>query len=554
MSYKLLFLPVFFSFLLFQPGDFLCAAKKEDKPVKLTPKQERKRLKRLEKELEGPFRRWLKQDVVYIITGDEKRAFLRLTTAEERENFTEQFWLRRDPTPDTLENEYKEEHYRRVAYANDRFSSGRPGWKMDRGRIYIAHGAPDEIESHPSGGSYERPYEEGGGMTSTYPFEIWRYRWIEGVGSDVRLEFVDPTYSGEYRLTSDPSEKDALLHIPGAGLTMAEQMGLSSKVDRFMRSDGTRMGTPVSGMQLRRYNIFERMQLMADIMKPPPVKFKDLEAVVDSRIEYNTLPFVVEIHYVRVSNNSVLTGVTVQLKNRDVVFENDEGVQRAVVNIFGRVSTITRKVATHFEDTVTIDTTAERLQGELERVAIYQKGVPLAPGSYRLELVVKDIVGETIGTHRMAIKVPRFEEEKLAMSSLILADRIERVPMRSLGAGQFVIGSSKVRPRIGEEFKRNEKMGIYVQVYNLGENEDTSLPEGSVSYQITRLDSPEDLLLDFTEGFEKIRGVSARQTIIEKLLPLRNLEPGEYRLNLKVTDRVKNETLAPTATFKVKGD
>lgn len=554
MSYKLLFLPVFFSFLLLQPGDFLCAAKKEDKPVTLTPKQERKRLKRLEKELEGPFRRWLKQDVVYIITGDEKRAFLRLTTAEERENFTEQFWLRRDPTPDTLENEYKEEHYRRVAYANDRFSSGRPGWKMDRGRIYIAHGAPDEIESHPSGGSYERPYEEGGGMTSTYPFEIWRYRWIEGVGSDVRLEFVDPTYSGEYRLTSDPSEKDALLHIPGAGLTMAEQMGLSSKVDRFMRADGTRMGTPLSGMQLRRYNIFERMQLMADVMKPPPVKFKDLEAVVDSRIEYNTLPFVVEIHYVRVSNNSVLTGVTVQLKNRDVVFENDEGVQRAVVNIFGRVSTITRKVATHFEDTVTIDTTAEGLQKELERVAIYQKGVPLAPGSYRLELVVKDIVGETIGTHRMAIKVPRFEEEKLAMSSLILADRIERVPMRSLGAGQFVIGSSKVRPRIGEEFKRNEKMGIYVQVYNLGENEDTSLPEGSVSYQITRLDSPEDLLLDFTEGFEKIRGVSARQTIIEKLLPLRNLEPGEYRLNLKVTDRVKNETLAPTATFKVKGD
>ena len=107
MSYKLLFLPVFFSFLLLQPGDFLCAAEREAGPVKLTPKQERRRLKRLEKELEGPFRRWLKQDVVYIITGDEKRAFLRLTTAEERENFTEQFWLRRDPTPDTLENEYK---------------------------------------------------------------------------------------------------------------------------------------------------------------------------------------------------------------------------------------------------------------------------------------------------------------------------------------------------------------------------------------------------------------------------------------------------------------
>ena len=554
MSRKLFSLLVLFSFAVFPPGNVSQAAEGDEPPRKLTRKQEKKRLKRLEKELEGPFRRWLKNDVIYIITGDERKAFLRLTTAEERENFTEQFWMRRDPTPDSMENEYKEEHYRRIAYANDRFASGIPGWRTDRGRIYIAHGPPDEIESRPSGGMYQRPYEEGGGTTSTYPFETWRYRWLEGVGQNVMLEFVDPTMTGEYRLTMDPSEKDALLHVPGAGLTMAEQMGMSSKADRFTRSDGTRMGMPMGGVQGRRYNQFERLQLHADIFKPPPVKFKDLEAVVDSRIEYNTLPFVVEVHYVRVTNSSILTGITVQLQNRDLVFEDDEGVQRAVVNVFGRVSTMTRRVATHFEDTVTIDTTAEQLQKELERVAIYQKGVPLAPGSYRLELVVKDIVGETMGTYRVALRVPKFEEEKLAMSSLILADRIERVPTRSLGTGQFVIGSSKVRPRIGEEFKRNEKMGIYVQIYNLGENEETSLPEGSVSYQIARLGSPEDLLLDFTEGFEKISGISSRQTVIEKLLPLRNLEPGEYRLSLKVTDKIKNETLVPTATFKVKGD
>ena len=554
MSRKLFSLLVLFSFAVFPPGNVSQAAEGDEPPRKLTRKQEKKRLKRLEKELEGPFRRWLKNDVIYIITGDERKAFLRLTTAEERENFTEQFWMRRDPTPDSMENEYKEEHYRRIAYANDRFASGIPGWRTDRGRIYIAHGPPDEIESRPSGGMYQRPYEEGGGTTSTFPFETWRYRWLEGVGQNVMLEFVDPTMTGEYRLTMDPSEKDALLHVPGAGLTMAEQMGMSSKADRFTRSDGTRMGMPMGGVQGRRYNVFDRLQLHADIFKPPPVKFKDLEAVVDSRIEYNTLPFVVEVHYVRVTNSSILTGITVQLQNRDLVFEDDEGVQRAVVNVFGRVSTMTRRVATHFEDTVTIDTTAEQLQKELDRVAIYQKGVPLAPSSYRLELVVKDIVGETMGTYRVALRVPQFEEEKLAMSSLILADRIERVPTRSLGTGQFVIGSSKVRPRIGEEFKRTEKMGIYVQIYNLGENEETSLPEGSVSYQIARLDSPEELLLDFTEGFEKIRGISSRQTVIEKLLPLRNLEPGEYRLSLTVTDKIKNETLVPTATFKVKGD
>ena len=525
-----------------------------DAPRQLTKKQEKKRLRQLQKELAGPFKKWLKEDVVYIISSEERKGFLRLATAEERENFVEQFWLRRDPTPDSMENEFKEEHYRRIAYANERYASGIPGWKADRGRIYIAHGPPDEIESHPSGGMYQRPYEEGGGTTSTFPFEIWRYRWLEGVGQDILLEFVDTTMTGEYRLTMDPSEKDALLHVPGAGLTLAEQMGLSSKRDRFSRTDGTRMGTPIGGSTSIRYNQFERLQLFANIFRPPPVKFKDLEAIVESRIDYNTLPFKVKVHYVRVTNSSVLTGVTVQLNNRDLVFREEDGLQKAIVNIFGRVTTMTRRIATNFEDTITIDTTPERLQQETERQSIYQKSVPLAPGMYRLELVVKDIVGETMGTYRVALRVPAFDDEQLAMSSLILADRIERVPTRSLGTGQFVIGSSKVRPRIGEEFKPTEKMGIYLQIYNLGEDEETSRPSGSISYQIATLEQPDDLLLDFTEPFDQIRGISSRQTVIEKLLPLNNLKPGEYRLSLRVDDKVKNETLTPTATFKIKGD
>jgi len=526
-----------------------------EEPRQLTKREERKRLRQLQKELEGPFKKWLKEDVLYIITSEERKGFLGLNTIEERENFVAQFWMRRDPTPDSMENEYKEEHYRRIAYANDRYASGIQGWRTDRGRIYIAHGPADEIEAHPSGGAYNRPYEEGGGSTSTFPFEIWRYRWLEGVGQDVLLEFVDPTMTGEYRLTMDPSEKDALLHVPGAGMTMAEQMGMSTKADRFRNTDGTRMGRPLGGNQSIRYNQFERLSLFANIFRPPPVKFKDLEAIVESRIEYSTLPFKVEVHYVRVTNSSVLTGVTVQFNNRDLVFrEEDDGLQKAIVNIFARVTTVTRRIATNFEDTVTINTTTERLQQESERQSIYQKGVPLAPGMYRLELVVKDIVGETMGTHRVALRVPAFDDEKLAMSSLILADRIERVPTRSLGTGQFVIGSSKVRPRIGEEFKPTEKMGIYMQVYNLGRDDETNRPSGSISYQIVTLDEPDDLLLDFTEPFDQIRGSTSRQTVIEKLLPLSNLNPGEYRLSLKVDDKIKNETLTPTATFKIKGE
>ena len=520
-------------------------------PAKLTAKQERRRLERLRKELRGPFKRWLDEDVRYIITPEERRAFVQMATDEERENFIESFWMRRDPTPDSMENEYKEEHYRRIAYANDRYASGIPGWKTDRGRIYIAYGPADEIESHPSGGQYQRPYDEGGGFTSTYPFEIWRYRWIEGIGSDILLEFVDPTMTGEYRLTMDPSEKDALLNVPGAGLTLSEQMGLTTKADRFRRTDGTRMGTPIGGAQSIRYNQFERLQLYANIFKPPAVKFKDLEAIVNSTIDYNTLSYDTDVHFVRVTNSSVLTGITVLLRNEDLLFKEESGLHKAVANIFGRITTMTRRVQSTFEETVSIQTTAERMHQEVGRSSVYNKSVPLAPGMYRLELVVKDLVGETMGTYRTALRVPEFDDEALATSSLIIADKIERVPIRSLGTGQFVIGSSKVRPRIDDSFKRDEKMGIYMQIYNLGQSEETSRPAGNVTYQIARLDSPDELLLNFTEDVNSIRGASSRQVVIEKLLPLQSLEPGEYRLSLLVQDDIKNESLAPTATFKV---
>jgi len=173
------------------------------------------------------FKKWLDEDVVYIISEEEKKVFKDLQTDEEREKFIEQFWIRRDTDPRTPDNEFKEEHYRRIAYANERFPSGIPGWKTDRGRIYITFGQPAEIESHPSGGSYQREYWEGGGTTSTFPFERWRYRHIDGIGDDIEIEFVDKSMSGEYKMALTPDEKDALLFVPGAGLTCAEEMGLS---------------------------------------------------------------------------------------------------------------------------------------------------------------------------------------------------------------------------------------------------------------------------------------------------------------------------------------
>ena len=533
---------------------FTFAAEKAPAPQRetvakpLTEKQRKQREEKLRKELETPYKKWLNEDVLYIITDEEKQAWKRLATDEEREQFIEGFWLRRDPTPDSAENEFKEEHYRRIAYANERYASGIPGWKTDRGRIYITFGPPDENESHPSGGSYERPAEEGGGTTSTFPFEKWRYRWIEGIGTDIIIEFVDPTMTGEYRMTMDPSEKDALLMVPNAGLTLMEQMGLASKTDRFNRTDGTRLGEAFGG-QSSRMNQFERLEQFSKLQRPPVVKFKDLEASVNSTIKFNLLPLQVRADYFPLTESSILTNVTLQMENKDLQFSAKEGIQKATVNMYFRITSMSRRVIAVHEDTVTVESPTEFLGEQSKKSSIYQKSFPLAPGMYRLNIVARDVVGGNMNNYELALNVPHFEAEKLAASTLLLADLIEKVPTKSIGTGMFVLGSSKVRPRISNTFRRDEKMGIYMKAYNLGADEKQH-PNGTVDYEVVKAGGTEKIF-EFSEPIQSIPGASPQQVTIEKLLPLKSLQPGQYVLKMKVNDGIKHQSLTPSINFTV---
>ena len=529
--------------------------KEEQKPLtaglpqrEMSEKDRKKREERLLKELQTHYKKWLEVDVGYIITPEERDAFKHLNTEEEREQFVEQFWLRRDPTPDTIENESKEEHYRRIAYSNERFASGIPGWKTDRGRIYIMHGPPDEIQSQPAGGSYQRPMEEGGGSTSVFPFELWRYRYLEGVGSDIILEFVDVTGGGEYRMTMDPSEKDALLHVPGAGLSMLEQLGMASKADRFTRTDGTNQPTILGGGPARNQP-FERLSLFAAVQKPPPVKFKDLESLVETRISFNLLPFTVRTDFLRVTEETTLVPVTVALQKKDLTFQMKDGLHNSTVNVFGRVTTLTGRIVQTFEDVIQLDVPPALFERTLSESSVYQKAVPLRPGLYKLNLVLKDLNSGNVGTLELRLGVPRFEEEELAHSTLILADYIERVPSKNVGRGQFVIGNTKVRPAVGEEFSADERMGIYLQVYNLAIDEGTQKPNATIHYEIARGDK---VIVDFTESTADMES-PGQQLTLEKVLGLGNFEPGQYQLKITVTDQVNNRTVTPSINFKVKG-
>jgi len=517
-------------------------------------KQKKENAKALKQELGKTYKKWLDEDVRWIISDEERAAFKQLSNDEERDQFIEGFWQRRDPTPDTVENEFKEEHYARIAYANEHFAAGIPGWKTDRGRIYIMYGKADEVESHPSGGQYERPMEEGGGSTSTFPFEQWRYRYLEGVGQEVIIEFVDTCMCGDYHMTMDRSEKDALLMTPNGGLTQYEQMGMASKADRFSGAGIERLGRGPFSNDLQTKQ-FDRLEQWAKLNKPPTVKFKDLEEIVSHKISVNLMPFDVRADFVRVTGDTVLVPVTIQVKNRDVTFVNKDGVQRGTINIFGRVTTLTGRIAQTFEDTVQMDIPAELLPRETENSHVYWKALPLRPGRYRFDVVVKDVNGDRSGSWSRGVQVPDYAEDKLASSSLIVADNMEPVAAKNVGTGMFVIGTTKVRPRVASAdgkpvmFKRNQKLNFWMQIYNLGVDEKTHKPSATIEYDVTNAATNKQVIRS-VESTEQMGNVGDQMTL-QKTLSAANLGPGIYRIKIKVNDNISKQMVDPSATFAV---
>jgi len=533
-------------------------ASQEVDPLKkpLTQKQKKKNEKGLKQELRGPYKKWLDEDVAWIITDEERQAFRQLSNDEERDQFIEAFWQRRDPTPDTEENEYKEEHYQRIAYANEHFAAGIPGWKSDRGRIYIMYGKADEVESHPSGGTYERPTEEGGGSTSTFPFEQWRYRYLEGIGQEVIIEFVDTCMCGDYHMTMDRSEKDALLYTPNAGLTMYEQMGMASKASRFSGGGIERLGNgPLTANNASKQ--FDRLEQFAKLQAPPPVKFKDLEEIVNTKIILNPMPFDVRSDFVKVTGDTVLVPVTIQMKNRDITFVNKDGVQRGTVNIFGRVTTLTGKIVQTFEDTVQVDVPAELLPRTAENASVYWKALPLRPGRYKFDIAVKDVNGDRKGVWSRGVIVPEFSDDKLATSTLIVADQMEPVPTKTIGTGSFVIGAVKIRPRVASSngkpavFKkdRDQKLNFWMQVYNLGVDEKTHKPSATFEYAITNVATNKSVIQKM-ESTDTMGNVGDQVTL-QKTIAAANLQPGIYKIEIKVNDNISKQTVDPSAVFAV---
>jgi GWxTD domain-containing protein len=504
--------------------------------------------------LGGVYKKWLDEDVRWIITDEELSAFKKLSNNAERDTFIEGFWQRRDPTPDTAENEYKEEHYRRIAYANEHFAAGMPGWRTDRGRIYIMYGPPTSIDSHPMGGPYQRSAEEGGGQTETFPFEVWRYRYLEGIGQEIEIEFVDDCGCGSYEMTLDRSKKDALLHVPNAGLTTMEEMGQANKADRFRGGLESIGAGPFN--QNNQSKQFDRMDTFAKLNRAPDVKFKDLQnELVTHKFRTNLLPFDVQVDFVKLTSDTVLVPITLQVPLKGLTFANKDGVQRAVVNVYGQLTKLSGQIVQTFEETLHRDIPAELLEKEINNVSLYWKALPMRPGLYRLDVVMKDVNGDKTGIFSRSYTVPDFGDEKLTSSTLILADQMEPVPAREVGTGNFVIGTNKVRPKVSSSdgkpasFTKKEKVNFWLQVYNLGLDQKTNKPSATVEYQVVNTATNKHVL-DFTESTAQMGNVG-EQVTLGKSLQLSQLDPGIYQVTIRVNDQISKQTISPTAKFSV---
>ncbi len=503
-------------------------------PNKKDPNDPTNQIRNVKKEVNDVYKKWKNNDVAYIITNEEKKAFDALKTDEERENFIENFWRRRDPNPDTEENEYRDQYYERIAYANEHYASGIPGWKTDRGRIYIAWGKPDSVESHPSGGAYDRPSYEGGGSTTTYPFETWFYRHLDNVGDGVEIEFVDPTGSGEYRLARDANEKDALKYVPGAGLTSSEELGLTTKGDRI-----SGIGTGQQNFQREQDSVFRRMEIQNGLFHPPAVKFSDLQGIAggDSGVlDNNPLKFDVRVDFFRQSDDRVITAFTVQAGNKELTFEQIGGLQQATMNIFGRITAVSGKRSGIFEDSVTADATAAELSEAKDRKSVYQKAIALSPGTYKVDVVVRDVKSGNKGIQNLGFVVPRYDEKKLSTSSLVLTSKLRSTTERDIGA-PFVVGNAKVIPNLSGIYARGSEVGVYMQVYNAEIDQTTLRPAVDVEYILSR-DGKE--LLRQAEDWSGLSDSGQRLTLA-RLLPTSLLTPGDYELKIQVKDRVRTD-------------
>jgi len=508
---------------------------------------------------ESHFSKWLNEDVVYIITPEERDVFLKLTTDEERERFVEQFWARRDPNPEQPGNEFREEHYRRVQYANQHFPAGIPGWKTDRGRIYIAYGPPDRIESHPVGGQYLRPQHEGGGQTSTYPFERWEYRHIEGIGEDIEIEFVDVSGGNLYKIATNPFEKDELLYVPGMGLTDRERMpGPGDDPEDLRRSrvlgirdagSARRMG--IYGERAK-YSPFARTELAANLSKPPLIRFKDLQADVTARVSYDAIPINLSYHAVRLGGSEALVPMVMSVPSQALSFrqEGDLAVNR--LQVYGRITSLTGRLVYEFDDEILLSyptSGGREPDGTDQKPVLYRRPLALRHGTFKLDAVIREASSNKMGSASLGLSIPDFSDAgQIQITPIVLARDLDGSGAGRLTGSEYLLGQFRIRPNPEQAYHTDDYLALYCEIYDYAQ--DAASGEGSlkVEYAIVPEGNSEPVSFrDISRGII----IEPDRVLVPRQVSLAAYQPGDYRLQVRVTDQISGKSAGQTTSFRI---
>jgi hypothetical protein len=387
----------------------------------------------------------------------------------------------------------------------------------------------------------------GGGSTSVYPFETWFYRHLPGVGSGIEIEFVDPTGTGEYRIARSPDEKDAMLHIPGAGLTLAEQLGLGNKSDRVARYGSFGYTGPWARVQ---DSPFEYLERISQLSKAPSVNSQLEKSLLaessTGAVEDDPLRFDLRIDFFKQDEGRVVTAFTVQTENRELSFKDVGGIQTARLNIFGRVTSVAGRKVASFEDPVTTVATVEDLEAKRDQKSAYQRLVALTPGTYKIDMIVRDVTSGKQHVASHGFTVPKYDSKLLATSTIVLAARLHGLEGQP-PVGMFTIGNYKVIPNVSGTFKRGQEVGIYAQIYNAGIDQTTLRPSVDVEYALVK--DGKDVFRQ-TEDWQGLSDAGQRLTLA-RLLPTDQLTPGNYEIAIRIRDRVSGQTLTPVSKFTV---
>jgi len=283
------------------------------------------------------------------------------------------------------------------------------------------------------------------------------------------------------------------------------------------------------------------------LSRPPQVKFNDLATAVNTGvIEENPLNFDIRVDFFRQSDERVITAFTIQAENKDLVFQDSGGLQQARMNIFGRVTSVAGRRVTIFEDPVITTATPQELTEAKDRKSAYQKAVPLPPGTYKVDVIVRDVASGATGIRHVGFTVPKYDQQKLSTSTLVLAAKMESL-IDKPAVGQFVIGTTKVIPNVSGTYHQGQPVGVFMQVYNAGIDQTTLRPSVDVEYALLR-DGKE-----LGKQAEDWRGMSdsGQRLTLARLIDTRTLALGEYEISIRIRDRVSGQTLSPSAKFTV---